>query len=66
MKSGDAALIMNKNRPELNGRVVILLDYIPNFSKGRTGWHVLIDERKMGVHSGWLKIIDQGVISESR
>ena len=57
---------MNRNRPELNGRVVILVDYISNFSKGRTGWWVLLDERQMGVHSGWLKLINLEVTSAAR
>jgi len=66
LKPGDAAVIMNRNRPDLNGRIVILLDYIPNFSKGRTGWKVLIDDRKTGVHSGWLKLINLEVVNEAR
>lgn len=57
---------MNRNRPELNGRVVILVDYISNFSKGRTGWWVLLDESQIGVHSGWLKLINLEVTSETR
>jgi hypothetical protein len=65
VKPGDAAVIMNRNRPELNGRVVILVDYISNFSKGRTGWWDLLDERQMGVHSGWLKLINLEVTSEA-
>ncbi len=60
MKPGDAAIIMNKNRPEINRKVVILLDYIPNFSKGRTGWEVLLGDKKTAVHSAWLKPINKG------
>ena len=59
MKPGDAMIIRNRNRPELNGKVVILLDFIPNFSKGRTGWQVLVGEQKASIHSGWLKAIEE-------